>query len=261
MIKSLKSVLLTLSLLLSALAVADLTDVEKLNSIVKEILAPLNNNLTQVDLTTNTLTFSGEKLSAFNGDALLIKEGKFNRFAALINLNFLNENETSAAASGSLALNLPTAFGQDTLNRYAPSLADYAKELVSQYTSQYGDNVEVNARVYDSKYDDNQNILELKFEINISIALENLDKELLESTFLKNASFTLAVNRSGMTFNGNVDLNPDYKYFKETNSDIKELFSKLLEKDADTMNQVYSNFESLDDLLDDIVNTNANEEN
>ncbi|MCB0407920.1 MAG: hypothetical protein KDD34_06925 [Bdellovibrionales bacterium] len=261
MLKAFKPLLVTVGLLLSTMALAGITDVEKFNSIVKEILAPLNNNLTQVDMTANTLTFSGEKLSAFNGDALLAKEGKFNRFAALINLSFLNENETSAAASGSLALDLPTAFGQDTLNKYAPYLADYAKELVAQYTSQYGDNAEVTARVYDSKYDDNENILELKFEINISITLENLDKELLESTFLKNALFTLTVHRAGMTFDGNVDLNPDYKYFKETNSDIKELFSKLLEKDTETMNRFYSNFESLDDLLEDIVNTNANEEN
>lgn len=248
--------------LAGSVAVAALTDAEKFNQIANEILAPLNDDLTEVSVNANSLVFDGDALKEISLEETFIKQGRYNKLSLLGDFEFTSENDQMLfTADALLELNLPVAFGQPTLNEYAPILADYAKELVASATEQYGDAIEIEARVFDEVYDGKKDIESLKFEAAVEIDLSKLSPELLEQTFLKSGSALLEINRAGIDFELSVELNPDYFYFKSENKYIRDYFAKIIQKDADVLEQFYSTFEWLNNAITSIVDNKYEEEN
>jgi hypothetical protein len=241
----------------STASVANVSDAQKFNEIAAEILAPLNTNHTEVSANATELVFDENRLTRLSLGETFVKTGKFNKFAFLGQIDFeADSTEMKVNFVGGIDLNLPVAFGQQTLNEYAPGLADYAKQIVADATETYGDNIEISARTFDDVYDDDQNIVSLKFEASVEIALDNLDPELLQNTFLKSADVLVAFTREGLTMDASVELNPEYYYFKDQKW-LKNYFTKILEKDPDTVDRFYSLYEWLDGAIQNIVDTKA----
>lgn len=248
--------------LAGSVAVAALTDAEKFNQVAREILAPLNNELTDVSVTANSLVFDADKLVEINLDEVFVKKGRYNQFSALGNFAYTTENDQMLFSADVLVgLDLPVAFGQPTLNEYAPLLADYAKDLVTSATEQYGDAIAIEARVFDEVYDNKNDIESLKFEASVDIDLSKLSPELLERTFLKSGSALLDITRTGVDVELSIELNPDYYYFKSENKYIRDYFAKIVQKDAEVMEQFYSTFNWLDGMITNIVDNKYEEEN
>lgn len=244
--------------LASASFAADRT-IEKLNSRVTSVLAPLQDESTVAKLTFDAVETNSEHADKVALHALFSKIGSHNKLKVTIDnlsYDYKDGNSPITILKGSFGIDFTKLLPQDQINQLIPNAAQLVEDFANDYASTvYGDAMSVKSVVTSTTKDNDGNYTGLSAMISIKIDLGKLP-EGMES---KNINFTdaalsLELNlKTGIKVDAFVVSNPEYIGFAREQVGLKEMLDKLLARDEETMAKLGNMANMMDFLAQDLV--------
>lgn len=250
--KNLKYLLVSLLVMPLAIAAPKVLKVAEVNQAIDELLQPLRNEKTIVNLSFDELKLSEKYTESVKITAEAVKVGTYNilRFD-LPELSYKrNAGRPVVRGEAKLNLNFVKAFGQKMINDLGPSAHEIVADFVKEYSKDYGQAVKLDAKVTQEVYDANKNLTGLVVRLKASVDMTKLPASMPEREVpltKLDVVFTATPNR--LYIKGMAIMNPTYRGYDKDEQGMKEYLEKILAKDAATLKDISS--------LAEIVNTFA----
>lgn len=257
-----KYLLPVFAICLSATAIASpqaLNKISQLNLEVKKILKSFQNIDTEARLRFLDIKTDQDRALSVKLNGLYRKFGNNNRLTLRIedlSYNYGNGTTPLTIAKGSFGLDLTKVVPQEDLNSIVPGAEEIVKDLAKSYAEQYGDAVQVDARVIEKRQDTQGNYTYMSAVLGVKFDLSKLPENIRRDEIpvleaLVNISLEF---RRGLRFDAKIVSNPEYSAFQKDQQGLKEILDALLARDASQLKQIEEIFRGLDDMAKDLVN-------
>lgn len=231
--------------------------IDEVNAKITEMLAPFQKPNTRINLQFTDLEIDATSTRKLNVISSILKEGPDNT------LNLRIDPLAYAYPVGGVPrlqtgvhmdLDLLKAFSQNTLNSMGNDAQEMIREVIKNYTNQYGEAVLVDAAVDEINKDAQGNIQSLSLHVGIKIDLQKLPADIaLDSVYFTDLKGQVNVTLGGVDGTLRVDLNPNYQGFSSGQKGMKEWIEGLLRGEDDSFENIRDYIQMLNDIGDDLV--------
>lgn len=218
--------------------------IEKLNSRVAGVLAPLQNESTIAKLTFDAVETNSEHADKVALHALFSKIGSQNKLKVKIDnlsYDYKDGNAPITILKGSFGIDFTKLLPQDQINLMIPNAAQLVEDFANDYASTaYGDALSLTSVVTSTTKDSDGNYTGLSALISIKIDLSKLPADIESKNInFTDAALSLALNlKTGIKVDAFVVSNPEYIGFARDQLGLKEILDKLLARDEETMDNL-----------------------
>ncbi|MGZ3775776.1 MAG: hypothetical protein ACXVCY_18400 [Pseudobdellovibrionaceae bacterium] len=230
---------------------------EEVNQKIAEILRPYNDQNSETILKFKDLNVDEDRALDFGLNAFIAKQGLHNKaILKLHNISYHYGDGSNPTASGEVTLNMDMvkAFGQSSLDAIGENIEEYIKETAAEAGKKYGEAANIQVTVDDFQKDSEGHFESAQVRVSIYIDLNKLaQSEKVEDVEFKSLKIKFAVNRNLIRAKAQMVLNPLYKRFNKDQSGLKEFIEKLLNNDQELYNDINRTFESLNSIIQSIV--------
>ena len=241
-----------------ALAIPALANVETLNSAVKNLLADFNNAVTVAELKFDDVKVDNQRALSVKASGIFRKIGATNALEVKVDevsYEYGDGTAPTTKISGSISLDLLKLISQQDINGMAPSVEDMVKGFAQNFTQDYGNAVAVDAKVSDKQMNEKGDLESISIHLGMKLDLAKLPAEKpANEEMIRELSVDFKIGVKGAAINVTAVSNPDYKGFQEDQTGLKEVLEKLLNVDAETLQEIKTNFSGLDRVATELVN-------
>jgi hypothetical protein len=253
---------LFLSFAAASMVFANSIDVGQVNSQIKKVLSPFQNQNTIVNLTFTDINLTDERVEKVAVNAQYFKKAANNHFNLKLDNIEYDYNDGVApktVMAGSLGIDLTKMLSQEDINELIPQLVEYVDNMFETTTDQeYGDALNFSGAVTSTSKDAQGNYQGLTALFAATVDFSKLPEETpLEDVFFKSFALSVSLNvHEGLSFQGYVISNPDYKSFKEDEEGLTEFLKKLAANDPDEMRTIFQTFMMVDTVVSSMLEGN-----
>ncbi|MCB0355421.1 MAG: hypothetical protein KDD40_00350 [Bdellovibrionales bacterium] len=250
--------LLALCLLLPVgLVASQVISKDTVNTVLAEILQPLQDNNTKVGVQFNDLVLDAKSVTKLDLKFWLYRQALNNTFDLKIdrlNYDYSNVKNPHLNLLGSLNLDLVKVIGQEEINEIASDLELAVKDFSDEMLQEFEGAATASANVIEKTLDKSGNFQELKvaFSVSVDYALLPASKSIAEVEF-KALAATVTFTPKHIDVSLDVMFNPDYMGYGDEVQGLKEHFQMLVDRDSDEMQSVQSAFYMALDFIDDVL--------
>ena len=244
--------------MLVATAAMAMSPIDDLNKAVVELLKPVNNNLTTVQLLFTNLEVDDKRALVAGVEADYKKKGALTDFHLSIpDLSYAYAGTFGPTASFNVSAeaDLLSVMDQEMINEMGPMVSEIATDMAKDFLEEYGPAAEVEVKTVEEKYDDEGNLHLIKVVGKVKVDLAKLPENIPADTVpIINANVTLTAGLMGLSAQGTVIMNKDGKYFEEDTEGLKEMIENLLRQDETSMQELQEMVIFIDRLIGDFIN-------
>lgn len=232
--------------------------IEQLNSEIVTILAPFQDEATVANLYFNALETNAERALQVAVTGLYRKIGPQNTVALKIDnisYDYGNGLSPTTIVKGSAGVDLSKLMSQEEINRMFDDAAELIEDVVKKNSEEYGDAASIKGIITSTSKDVHGNYTGLTALLTAKIDLSKLPEGMeSEDVIATDAALSIALNvKTGLTVEGFVVSNPEFRGFKEDQEGLKEFLDKLLARDEEEMQKIQDLFMNLDYIAGGVV--------
>jgi len=239
---SLNRMMVVGSTIIAATAMAAALTLEQVNTKMSQLVAPFNNQTTQVSLVFTDLLADAQRALKFGVDFSYAKQGLDNKVEIKldeIRYDYDNGVNPRGQARLSIQTDLVKAFGQPTVNGMGEALGDLAKDFVSGFGEKYGDALSVEAKTSNLVRSEKGDIRSISIELNAAIDFSKLPANVSATEIeVRNFKLVANLNTQGIAARLIVGINPSYKGFKTGEFGMKEMIEKIVSEDQQSYKDI-----------------------
>jgi len=245
-------------LTLATAALASTSAVQALNAEISRILAPFQNEKTVAKLEFQDIRTNETHTLALALNGLYRKFGSQNRLEIRldnVSYNYGNGTAPTTNVVGGIGIDLTKLMPQEDINLIVPEVESMLQNVAQSYARDYGDAVNISAKVLDKQQDAAGNYVSIKVSLSAKIDLLKLPESMpVQEVLFTGAEATLNVNvTEGIELALTLVSNPFYKGFQRNGKGLKDSLDELLARDPEQIRQIQSLFKSLDGIADEFV--------
>lgn len=243
---------ITLIILFPLCVLANVSQTEKLNQRLKEILSIFNNASTKTFFVVNELDLTPERVSSVKGKVLYTKKGKVDTVILNVSGSYENKDHKNPKISLKALAKvniLKLLGGEEAVNEAAHRIEAQFKEVVEDQMDEFGDAINVNAQITKKETDRSGNIIQLEGEGSIHVDLSKLSQDnIRENVLWTDIQFKIAFDLLNNQIQLEVSIvsNSSYKGFEKDQQGLKEWIEGLINQNEEQEETIVSFFSQLD---------------
>lgn len=249
---------LGLGLTLATSVYAADSNVDTLNKMFVDSLAPFQSETTVAKMVFNSLNINDERVLTVGVTGLYSKTGTKNKVELKVdNLDYEYGDGSAPKTSLKAAFNtdITKIISQRELDEIIPNIAEIIENFAKDSAEEFGDAITVKSVVTSTTKDSDGKYIALTGFVSFKFDINKLPPDVLENLPVIETVVSLGVNlKAGVNIDGYMISNPAYSAFKRDQLGLKEHLERLLTGDTETLNTLLAFLVQLDRYAEVIAN-------